>query len=522
MINDFEQAKKFVEEKKYCEAMNLFLKIKKFSLHDSSLDFEIGKLDLLMNNYEDAIKIFKNILKIQFDYNTAILLAKSYREVNKFKNAIKSLLYVKKQKISVQQDKEVNDLIISFMCHFNHKELAVKFMKKIDNKNTSYDIDNLYNDCLGDMTQKNIKGLSLQQYGKIINDVDDAKLKNAILNEYEIYNKKTTLLSKPRRLRILLTNLCNLKCRMCEVVKNNKQQISNDKMNEIVKLFPYLEDIIWMGGEVFLYPGFMDLVEKASQFNIRQSLSTNGILLNNEIVKKLCDCNVDMTFSIDSINKETYEYIRCGADFNKLIENIKLVNLYNKNKMILTMHYVISKYNCEENLMNVVSFAKKYSFYKLVFIIDTFADSDTYNYIVEKYNKIKKELYIKSVEAGINLISHVPELKKIKNTDNVCIKDNNKESVIRNKTGEVNNCNILESQEFQANIPYCFLPWKMITIDANGITRADCFCPELGNYENESILDIWNNNAFVNLRKNILLNNKVCNATCYNSNRKFY
>jgi len=43
---------------------------------------------------------------------------------------------------------------------------------------------------------------------------------------------------------------------MCLMQKVTKQEISDKVKNEIVKTFPYLEEIVWMGGEVFLYPGF--------------------------------------------------------------------------------------------------------------------------------------------------------------------------------------------------------------------------------------------------------------------------
>ena len=76
--------------------------------------------------------------------------------------------------------------------------------------------------------------------------------KNILLNEYEIGTNQIILKSKPRNLTVTLTNKCNLKCRMC-YVWNHKYEINNKVIKNIISLFPYIETIVWIGGEVFLY-----------------------------------------------------------------------------------------------------------------------------------------------------------------------------------------------------------------------------------------------------------------------------
>ena len=91
------------------------------------------------------------------------------------------------------------------------------------------------------------------KYINMCPDKDDPFYKNVLLNEMEISQKKIVLKSKPRSLIVYLTNRCNLKCKMCPfAVSQKKQDISKKTVKEIINLFPYLQHIQWIGGDVFL------------------------------------------------------------------------------------------------------------------------------------------------------------------------------------------------------------------------------------------------------------------------------
>ena len=85
-------------------------------------------------------------------------------------------------------------------------------------------------------------------------------LENRKLNQLEIEQKKTILRSKVTSMVVTLTTRCNLSCIMCEEIKI-PWDIPERTIKEIIALFPYLEQIIWQGGEVLILDNFKDFME---------------------------------------------------------------------------------------------------------------------------------------------------------------------------------------------------------------------------------------------------------------------
>lgn len=74
------------------------------------------------------------------------------------------------------------------------------------------------------------------------------------------------------------------------------------------------------------------VLDEATKRDIPIFVSSNGIMINEERAKLLCNSSLrDIQISIDSPEKETLEFIRRGADFDKLIKGIKtLVRVRNE------------------------------------------------------------------------------------------------------------------------------------------------------------------------------------------------
>jgi MoaA/NifB/PqqE/SkfB family radical SAM enzyme len=92
-------------------------------------------------------------------------------------------------------------------------------------------------------------------------------------------------------------------------------------------------------GEPLLHKDFLKFVELAKRYKHRVSFTSNGTLLSEKISKELIDLGLDeITISVDSIDENTYESIRVGANFNQLMENInyflKYRNSANSNTVI--------------------------------------------------------------------------------------------------------------------------------------------------------------------------------------------
>jgi radical SAM protein with 4Fe4S-binding SPASM domain len=99
-------------------------------------------------------------------------------------------------------------------------------------------------------------------------------------------------------------------------------------------------------GEILLHPEFDRLIKYAKSKGLKTAVSTNVTLLNSENSKKLIDSGLDLiTLSLDSINKESFEAIRKGANFENCINNIKTFLSLNKGRIFTVVQMIYMKDN---------------------------------------------------------------------------------------------------------------------------------------------------------------------------------
>lgn len=111
----------------------------------------------------------------------------------------------------------------------------------------------------------------------------------------------------PKRIVIELTPECNLSCRVCprKYIEEKKGHISRSLwiklIDEIAECSPESILIPFWRGESLLHPDFSDLIEIALKKSLRIHISTNGVLMNDEILRLLAKCEF-VTFSIHTIS----------------------------------------------------------------------------------------------------------------------------------------------------------------------------------------------------------------------------
>jgi tetratricopeptide (TPR) repeat protein len=180
-----------------------------------------------------------------------------------------------------------------------------------------------------------------------------------IQHERNHINNATTECSfKPRLLGFFLGYQCNLKCIMCERVRRNPATLPLAVFEKIEEWIPYAQQIEWEGGEVFLVDYFQSLLTRIGKAypSIIQNITTNGLLITDEWAEILAHLNVRMHFSIDSVVKKTYESIRNGGSFERLVENLEMMHnkyskLYADNEYTFSMNCLVMKRNAYELVM---------------------------------------------------------------------------------------------------------------------------------------------------------------------------
>ena len=143
------------------------------------------------------------------------------------------------------------------------------------------------------------------------------------------YSKKSAALPyMPVRLWVELTSICNYRCIMCpnkDLEKEDKGFMDFDLYRKIVdeaKDFVF-EINLAHRGESMMHPELISAIEYAGANGIFTRLHTNGSLLTDDLSHKIIRSGLDrLSFSFDGYDRETYEKIRVGGDFDKTLDNI--------------------------------------------------------------------------------------------------------------------------------------------------------------------------------------------------------
>ncbi|MEQ8320924.1 MAG: radical SAM protein [Rhodospirillales bacterium] len=142
--------------------------------------------------------------------------------------------------------------------------------------------------------------------------------------------------AKPICANVQLGELCNLQCIMCPQDHASKQKVSRQRIEYIKSIIPYLHTLRLTGGEPMVFGEFLDIVEHFNQHAHPEAwfkVLTNGKLLDEKrIFRNLAEVkNVDIGLNIDAATKNTYEHIRRGGRWEKLMSNIDYFIQYAKD-----------------------------------------------------------------------------------------------------------------------------------------------------------------------------------------------
>lgn len=162
----------------------------------------------------------------------------------------------------------------------------------------------------------------------------------------------------PTYIEVEVTTQCNMKCIMCEHTywQEPKRDMSFAQFKMIVDQFPHLK---WIGitgiGESFINKDFMQMLRYVKSKSIIVDIFDNFYFIDRKIAEELILLKIDYIYaSIDAATKETYEKIRLGSDFDRVIENVRYF-LQMKRKLgapltTFLFHYIISRANIDEIL----------------------------------------------------------------------------------------------------------------------------------------------------------------------------
>ena len=203
------------------------------------------------------------------------------------------------------------------------------------------------------------------------NTVSLPHLKNRAYLMTHYLLKKPKVLAYPTVLQIELTNRCNLNCIMCP-----RQGMTRAIGDMPLELFNKIVDqlkgkteiaILHLLGESLLHPNLFEMIDYCRKIGIRTVLSTNATLLNEQRAQKLLNSKLDiLLLSFDGFSQKTYEKIRQGADFNKVVENIKSFLLMKNAPYPFIIVQMIEMKDTQDQIKDFLDFWRDYKVRALV------------------------------------------------------------------------------------------------------------------------------------------------------------
>jgi len=217
-----------------------------------------------------------------------------------------------------------------------------------------------------------------------------------------------------------LTDKCNLDCKYCYQSYSPTLNPYNElKKEEWIKLIKGLKKlkikkIRFIGGEPFLYKDFWDIVKYANKERLEIKIFTNGTLLDEELIKKVKECEAVLSFNLNSEKEGIQDFYQGKGNWRKTINAIKKCKKEN-------VEFEIASPLTNKNIRSIEKFiglctnlgAKRIRFVPLILIGNASVmgkDRPSKKQIKKLEKKIKNKkievtIGCRSCEAGINYLT---------------------------------------------------------------------------------------------------------------------
>jgi len=324
---------------------------------------------------------------------------------------------------------------------------------------------------------------------KVVKDTD-RKFFNGKITQFF---KKNIRKDKMVGISLDISGNCNLNCETCCFMEKygEKGIMSFETFNKLEGLFSKILGVeLQCNAEPLLNPNIGEIIKsiKNENRNIQISLVTNGTLLNEKTASILLESGIDkISISVDSCEKELFEKLRGGANFETVINNIRnTVNLKNKIN--------------DKCKIGIVTVSSKSNIHQLKDLLDLIKELKVDNWVInglEAYDEemekvtlygneinletenIFKELKSEADKCKIELL--LPELKI------ASYKDCGLDSCLIHWNGDVSPCSGLSYE-------------RKIYSFGHDLTRPKVV---FGNINDENVFEIWDKKEYKIFRKNL-------------------
>jgi MoaA/NifB/PqqE/SkfB family radical SAM enzyme len=297
-------------------------------------------------------------------------------------------------------------------------------------------------------------------------------------------------------IRMDTTNLCNLRCRMCFYSleeKRQKQEMDIHLFEELARtVFPKTRFLyLSCATEPLMNKSFSQFLDCLGGYHVPfTSFCTNGMLLTESVVDSAIRAGLsEIIFSVDGATAATYEHIRRGAKWDRMLEALDLLRSKKQQarseKPVARINFTCMACNIRE-LPDVLPLAAAHgvgSVHVRHLVIPQGEGGDAIareqlGYRAE-FNAIAERSLAVARNLGVHLWMPDPVPDKP-----------HKELEPENHREERN--------------PYCLLPWMQAIIKPSGDYQVCSRLPYFGNLRQQPFDSIYNGDEMRRLRRSML------------------
>ncbi len=360
------------------------------------------------------------------------------------------------------------------------------------------------------------------------------KAENARLAEQEYHDTSTSVRHLPPWINLTGTTVCNLKCYMCNQAYDDlpRWTMQESVYRKVVEeLYPYVQTVQFSAfGEPLMTPGLYKKFDDLERTNTKLEIITNATLMHDaKLRERLLDVLELITFSIDGATKETYDAVRVGADFDRVMANIEAfcarrLELPEEKRPRLEFNSIMMERTIRE-VPQFVELAHKLGGERVVFnhVVVFHPDlereslqfnRETANQYITEGQRVADELGIEVVLPPLfNLDDPAPEPKTSPpakseaggaETPSKRISDSGGGGALQNPRDVFAET---EAPSGPGRMPrfQCMFLWKRTYIGPHGQIVPCCLAgaPSVGNMMEQTFREIWNNETYQKMRERV-------------------
>ncbi len=302
---------------------------------------------------------------------------------------------------------------------------------------------------------------------------------------------------KPLYVKIKVTWACNLRCRMCNVWRQNRANaLDTDALASLVNELADqgCQKVHLSGGEVLTRPDLFAVIEACVRRDIRVNLTTNGTLITRDVAYRLADSGVrSISVSLDSPFRKVHDALRGDGAWKQTVRGVKYLRKAidkQKVKVHLRCNTVVTRQNYQ-SLVDLADFAADLGYDCLTLIpVDDSTGTLRLNKgrLLEFNESIAPHLARQGLEHG--LFEHVADAYPYGTTGS---------DLEYAKDG-------LYARGLYLSQP-CYAPWTHALVTPRGRVYACCMTRTLprplGNLKRQAFSEIWASDRYRAFRQEI-------------------